>query len=507
MQHAEPLLPPAVPAHALALGQEGPAVLGELLSTAVAALSEGAAERGGPVPAGAPGELAGRWEARLGTPLPEQGAGATAALAQVTRLLAAGAADPADPACAGHLHCPPLAVAVAADMAASALNPSLDSWDQAPAATTVERSVIGALAGLAGYDPATASGVVTTGGTESNLMGLLLARDHAVTRHFGLSAARTGVPSGARPRVLCSRAAHFSVARAAGFIGLGEDAVIAVPTDSGHRMDPSALDEELTALRHRGEIPVAIVATAGTTDLGAVDPLPRIAALAARHGTRLHVDAAYGGGALFSERLRPLLAGLAEADTITLDLHKFGWQPVASGVFLTRDAADLDPLGRQVAYLNPEDDEEAGYTSLLGHSLRTTRRADAAKIAVTLKALGRTGLGAMVDRCHDLALHAARAVAGHPRLDLYAPPTLSTVVFRYLPEGAPEDVTDAVNARLRRRLLAEGRAVVGRTTAPHPVTGREAVYVKLTLLNPDTTPGTVDALVEAVARAGAAEAP
>ncbi|WP_087930264.1 pyridoxal-dependent decarboxylase [Streptomyces albireticuli] len=228
----------------LAQGRGGPTVLGELLSTAVLALSEGSAERGGPVPAGAPGELAARWETRLGTPLPEHGTGATAALAEVTRLLAAGAADPADPACAGHPHCPPLAVAVAADMAA-ALNPSRDSWDQAPATTTVERSVVAALAGLADYDPATASGVVTTGGTESDLMGLLLARDHTVARHFGVSAARTGIPSGARPRVLCSRAAHFSLARAAGFIGLGEDAVITVPTDSGHRMDPSALDEEL----------------------------------------------------------------------------------------------------------------------------------------------------------------------------------------------------------------------------------------------------------------------
>lgn len=503
MPHADPLFP----AHRLAQGEGGSAALGALLDTAVTALSEGAAERGGPVPAGSPDELAARWEERLGTPLPEHGTGASAALAEVTRLLAAGAADPADPACAGHLHCPPLAVAVAADMAASALNPSLDSWDQAPAATTVERSVVSALASLAGYDPATASGVVTTGGTESNLMGLLLARDHAVARRFGVSAARSGVPAGVRLRVLCSRAAHFSIARAAGFIGLGEDAVIAVPTDSGHRVDPAALDGELTALRQRGEIPVAIVATAGTTDLGAVDPLPRIARIAAEHRARLHVDAAYGGGALFSDRLRPLLAGLEAADTITLDLHKFGWQPVAAGVFLTRERAAFEPLDRQVAYLNPEDDEEAGYTSLLGHSLRTTRRPDAAKIAVTLKALGRTGLGALVDRCHDLARHAADAIAAHPRLALYAPPTLSTVVFRYVPADAPEDVVDAVNARLRRRLLREGLAVVGRTTAPDPTTGREAVQLKLTLLNPDTEPRTVDALLAAVARAGERETP
>src|SRR5205814_6973305 len=164
---------------------------------------------------------------------------------------------------------------------------------------------------------------------------------------------------------------------------------------------------------------------------GSIDPLRDTAALAAGYGAWLHVDAAYGGGALFSDRLAGLLDGLHKADSVSLDLHKFGWQPVAAGVFLAGSAQALCPLARRVAYLNPADDEEAGYPSLLGRSLRTTRRVDALKVAVTFRALGRRGLGGLVDACHDLALHAAARIADDDRLELAAPPVLSTVVFRY----------------------------------------------------------------------------
>jgi L-2,4-diaminobutyrate decarboxylase len=247
----------------------------------------------------------------------------------------------------------------------------------------------------------------------------------------------------------------------------------------------------------------AIVATAGTTDLGAVEPLSEIAAVAAEFDTWLHVDAAYGGGALFSDRLAPLLAGLDRAHSVGLDLHKLGWQPIAAGVFLVRDAALLAPLAQRAAYLNPDDDEQAGYFSLLGHSPRTTRRADVFKIAVTLRALGRAGIGALVDRCHDLARHAAGAIRAHPRLELVADPVLTSVVFRYLPEHPVGPVeADRINAALRRRLLGEGRAVVGRTEIG---AGAGSVRLKLTLLNPYASVEDLDALLALVVDAGRAE--
>jgi len=227
-----------------------------------------------------------------------------------------------------------------------------------------------------------------------------------------------------------------------------------------------------------------------------LDFLPFEERIIRREGVRLF-NVTYFDGAL-----APLLDGLGEADTIGLDLHKLGWQPIAAGVLLVREAAMFGPLEQRAAYLNPEDDEEAGYTSLLGRSLRTTRRADAFKIAVTLRNLGRAGLGALVDRCHDLAGYAAERIAAEPRLELTAEPVLTTVLFRYLPlRGAagPEEA-DRVNAALRRLLLEQGNAVVGRTELG---SGPGSVRLKLTLLNPHTTTADLDRLIALVLTAGA----
>ncbi|WP_187368250.1 pyridoxal phosphate-dependent decarboxylase family protein [Nonomuraea terrae] len=494
-------------------GVTGGAALERAVRAVLGALAGGAARRAGPIPAGSPGELAAQVAAAL-TPAPaldgrhgrtgerDDDLGGFAELGRLAGLLAYGSADPADPACAAHLHCPPLAVAVAADLAVSALNPSLDSWDQAPAATEMEKLLVTELAELAGY-PAGAAGVVTSGGTESNLMGLMLARDHVLGAATGLPIQLSGLSAtGPRPRIFASAAAHFSVRRAAALLGLGEDAVVRVPVDRELRMLPDGLAAALRdSSARRSERPIAVVATAGATDTGAIDPLETCARLAAEHGAWLHVDAAYGGGALLSDRLAPLVAGIELADSLSLDWHKLGWQPAAAGVFLVRRAETYQSLARRAAYLNPEDDEEAGYTSLLGRSLRTTRRADAFKIAVTLRTLGRDGLGRLVDACHDLAREAAAAVRAHPRLELHADPVLTALLFRYLPADPAR--ADQVNARLRRRLLREGRAVVGRTELPGEGPGR--IRLKLTLLNPYTTGEEVERLLHAVAAAGRAE--
>ncbi|WP_222854115.1 pyridoxal phosphate-dependent decarboxylase family protein [Fodinicola acaciae] len=450
-----------------------PGALAPLLARVADALVEGARERGGPVPAGGPPAVAAAVRAALGrTAAPDVGVGAENALSELTRLLAAGASDPVDPACAAHLHCPPLAVAVAADVAVAALNQSMDSWDQAPAATVIEQEVVAALAALAGYSTDSA-GVLTGGGTESNLMGLLLARD-----------------AGADPmRIFCSPYAHFTIARNAMILGLGADSVTTVPVDAESRMDPRALRD---ALESYGGRPV-VVATAGTTDLGTIDPLADITAIAAKHRAWVHVDAAYGGGALFSRKLRALLDGIQAADSIGLDLHKIGWQPAPAGIFLARDRDAFAPLAMSAAYLNPADDEEAGFPSLLGLSLRTTRRADAFRIAVTFRALGIAVLGELVDACHALTEYAAAAIADHPKLELLAPPVLTTVAFRY--RGSSE-----ANARLRRRLIVDGTAVVGRTERDGET------WLKLTLLNPYAKPADIDRVLAAVAEAGTLEA-
>jgi L-2,4-diaminobutyrate decarboxylase len=481
----------------LAGGNGGAERLGELIPAALRGMAAGVAERGGPVPAGGPAAVAAALVAEHGEPaalvaehdgpvsaggpaappaaLPRHGVGAEAALEELSRLLAAGSADPADPACAAHLHCPPLAVSVAADVVASALNPSMDSWDQAPVASELEREFTAGIARLCYPGAASPDAVVTTGGTESNLLGLLLARETGIVQSF------------------CGANAHHSVARAAWLLGL--PAPVVVPCE-GDRMLPDALAAVLTP----GSV---VVATAGTTNTGTLDPLPEIAAVCRRAGARLHVDAAYGGTALCSDVLRPKLAGLELADSVALDLHKFGWQPVAAGLFAAREAADLASLTVRAEYLNADDDTEAGLPDLLGRSIRTSRRPDAFRMAVTVRALGTDGLGALVERCCATAAEVARRVEAHPGLRLWGAPELSTVVLR--PVVADETGDDDLVARVRRALLEAGTAVVGRATLPTGPGGAAQLWLKLTLLHPHTTADDYGPLLDRIAATAGAE--
>ncbi|WP_217649975.1 pyridoxal-dependent decarboxylase [Streptomyces sp. CC77] len=488
----EPDLLAAAPAGLVEVGR----LVGELAREAAAGLRR----RGGPLPPLSPEELTRLVDEQFPDgPVPRTGGGREAVLA-LARACAETTVDLSDPRAAAHLQPPSLAVAAAADALAGVFNASVDTWDSGPYAVEIERRLIGGLARLAGYGQ-DSGGVFTSGGSASNLQALLIARDAAAAKLRDIRAAGlTGLDCA--PLVFCSELAHFSVARACAVLGLGEDAVRTVPADARQRMRPEALDALLRAADGGAHLPVAVVATAGTTDYGSVDPLPEVAAVAREHGVRLHVDAAYGCGALFSRRLRPLLDGIEEADTVTLDLHKTAWQPASASVLLARDAADFTATtGRRVAYLNPDDDGEAGYDGLLGMSLQTTRRADALKVAATFLALGTDGVGAMLDACHDLARHAEAAVAAHPRLALTAGATLSTVVFRYVTRDPA--ASDRVNGALRRRLLRAGTALVGRTAAVGDG-GPGTVRLKLTLLHPQATAGDVDGLLAAVVRAGRA---
>lgn len=466
------------PDEALAGGAQGPEALAKLTGVVLDALAAGAAERGGPLPAGGPEEVGRRSREVCGPFLPERGTGAEEALRTLVRAAAEGAADPADPRCAGHLHCPPLAVAAAAELAAAALNQSLDSWDQAPAAAALEREVCGALAALVYPGRAAPDALVTSGGTESNLVALLLARERA-----------PGV------RVLCGANAHHSVRRAAWLLGLPEPVVLPCP---GGRLDPEAAGAALAAGPGG---PALVVATAGTTDEGFIDPLPELSAVARRHGAELHVDAAYGGPLLFSDRLAPRLGGLESAVSVAFDLHKLGWQPVAAGLLAVPDGGLLRPLELRADYLNAGDDTEAGLPDLLGRSVRTTRRPDVLKIAVTLRALGRAGLGALVERCVDAAEECGALVDAHPGLRRRPGPVgISTVLFRPVAaDRLPPEEGDALVAEVRRRLLAGGEAVVGRAVA-QDADGCARLWLKATLLHPGVTGAELAGLLELVAR-------
>ncbi|MDN5854354.1 MAG: aminotransferase class V-fold PLP-dependent enzyme, partial [Actinomycetia bacterium] len=220
-------------------------------------------------------------------PLPENGRDVGEVLAEVGSTVLGRGVRMSDPHCAAHLHPPPLLAAAVAELASGVTNQSMDSFEQSPAATYVEERLIDRLNALLGMSTA-ASGVLTSGGTASNLLGLLLARDAA-----DLGSHANGLPESARTwRILTSTAAHASIRQAADVLGLGRVAVVPVDTDRAGRMDPEALDRCLDEVIGDGQRPIAIAATAGTTDSGAIDPLDAIADRAERHGLWFHVDAA-----------------------------------------------------------------------------------------------------------------------------------------------------------------------------------------------------------------------
>ncbi|MDQ0796940.1 pyridoxal-dependent decarboxylase [Streptomyces sp. B1I3] len=457
-----------MPTPPLAGGTAGPTHLRPLLDTVLTALHHGATRRDGPLPAGGPTTVTQHMRDATHPLIPDHGTGAHHALRTLVTALAEGAADPAHPHCAAHLHTPPLALAAAADLAASALNPSMDSWDQAPAASALEATLTTALATEIYPHAPRPDALITTGGTEANQLALLLARE----RHGPV-------------QTICAANAHHSITRAAWLLGLPSPVVIPAPTGV---MDPTALHDALTRL----DGPLLVTATAGTTDTGDIDPLTHIADLTTTHGAELHIDAAYGGPLLFSPTHRTKLTGLHRAHSVTLDLHKLGWQPASAGILAVPDHHDLDALHHHAPYLNADDDTDAGLPDLLGRSLRTTRRPDALKIAVTLQALGRDGLADLIDRTLAAAHHLARIITETPTLELYAHPPISTVLFR------PTDADDTTVAAIRRTLLTEGHAVLGRARAG----GR--LWLKATLLNPHTTPQDLHRLTTLVTHAATA---
>ncbi|MEG9227442.1 pyridoxal phosphate-dependent decarboxylase family protein [Aeromicrobium sp. Sec7.5] len=421
-----------------------------------------------------------------------------------------------DPRYAAHLNCPVAVPALLAEVFVSAVNSSLDTWDQSAGGTLIERRLVDWTAGRIGFD-AEADGIFTSGGTQSNLQALLLARGQACLAESDPTAPLAATL--ARLRIFATAESHFSVQKAASVMGLGAEAVVLVPTDHLHRMDPFALADALASAAAHDLLPMAVVATAGTTDLGAIDPIDRIADVCAAQAgvpgpgrqdeygvpgpgrqdgqsTWLHVDAAYGGGLLASTRRRHLLAGIERADSVTIDFHKTWFQPVSSSAIIVRDAETMRHVTWHADYLNPK---AAQLPNQVDKSMQTTRRFDALKLWTTLRMTGADAIGDMFDTTIDLARELFWVLTDDEwaaDFEVAMQPTLSTVVFRFRPvEIDPADAS-ALNTRIRRELFAGGEGIVASTTF-HGET-----WLKLTLLNPTATVGGLCDLLDLVRTTG-----
>ncbi len=441
-----------------------------------------------------PQELAADFErVDLERPLGDAGA----ALRELDQLYLRDAVYFHHPRYVAHLNCPVVLPALLAEVLVSSLNSSLDTWDQSAGGTLIEQRLIDWTCARIGLG-SQADGVFTSGGTQSNLMGLLLAREHVCNRLSGHGGnLQHGLPPDAgRLRIFASRASHFSVQNSAALLGLGYDAVRSIETDSAQCMSVPALAQALADCQRLGELPMAVVATAGTTDFGSIDPLPEIAALCQHYGLWLHVDAAYGGGLLVAPRYRHWLAGIEHADSVTVDYHKSFFQPVSCSGFFVRQRQHLSYITHHADYLNPRSQTREGTPNLVNKSIQTTRRFDALKLWLTLRILGAEHLGAMFEEVIDRAADTHRLLADDPAFEVFAP-RLSTLVFRFVAAGVADERLDEINREIRKAIFRSGAAVIAATV----VKGRQ--YLKFTLLNPETTLDDLRAIVELIRDHGA----
>ena len=343
--------------------------------------------------------------------------------------------------------------AAVADLIADATNRYVGIWMAAPGLVQVETNVIRWFCEMVGYPPE-AGGVLTTGGSLANLGAIVAARTARLP------------PAFLGGRIYVSALVHHSVTKSARVAGFGPEAVRVVPVDDRFRMRVDELTSLIAEDRAMGFLPAMVVASAGTTATGAVDPLGDVADLCVREGLWLHVDAAYGGFFALTERGKSALRGIERADSVTLDPHKGLFLPYGTGCLLVRSLATLRAANASSASYLPasQTDPECWDFADLGPEL--SRDARGLRVWLPLKMHGASGFRAAIDEKLDLARVAADAISRLPALELVAPPELSLLAFRVVdPDPAEGDRrTRRLGARVnaRRRVLLTGVEIDGR---------------------------------------------
>jgi aromatic-L-amino-acid/L-tryptophan decarboxylase len=362
------------------------------------------------------------------------------------------------------------------DFVASACNVYAGSWMEAAGPSQVELEVLRWFADWLGYPPE-AAGALVSGGSAANLTALACARE-----------ARAGWMSESLV-AYCSDQAHSSIARAARVLGFRPEQLRVLPSDASFRLDPVALGAAIDADVRAGRTPLLVAAAAGTTNTGAIDPLPELAALCRERRVWLHVDAAYGGFAALTERGRGALAGIAEADSVTLDPHKWLYQQYECGCLLVRDGALL----RAAFEMRPDYLVDAavreGEVNFGDLGLQLSRTSRALKLWVSLRFFGVDAFRTAIDRTLDLAAAARRRIEESETLELAAPPSLGVVCFRRA------DADERTHAGLLAALERSGQGLASSTRL------RGEFVVRLCILNHSTRAEDVERVLDFLERA------
>jgi len=407
-------------------------------------------------------------EARLRESLPEEGSDPQEVLDQVEQDVLPNTMRVDHPRFFGFVPGPNSFIGVLADALAAGFNVFSGTWISGAAAAQVELVVIDWLRELCEL-PQSAGGLFTSGGSMANVTALAAAR-HAVLDDDVTNAV-----------AYCSDQTHTSVDRALRLLGFGPDQLRRLPSDDQFRLDPEVLRDAIATDRADGRRPFCVIANAGTTNTGAVDPLPTLAEITDAENLWLHVDGAYGAPAVVCERGRERLAGLDHADSLTMDPHKWLFQPFEIGGVLVRDEQHLRRAFRLEAEYLEDAVGEADEVNFSAYGIQLTRSFRALKLWMTLKVFGRKHVAEAVRRGFERAEQAERLLRDCPKWTVVTPAQIGIVTFRCAPDGWADDRADTLTRRLASAINEEGDIFLTKTA----LDGRPVL--RLCPINPRTT--------------------
>jgi len=378
-------------------------------------------------------------------------------------------------------------IAAVADLLASVLNQNVTAWRSGPAAVTIERTVVEWLAqaiGCGGFH-----GSLTGGGSSANLMGLAMAREAKTpANEAGISAPLV---------VYASSEIHMSIPKSVALLGIGRRNLHRLPVDANFKLIPAELERAIQADKAAGKTPIAVIASAGTVSTGSIDPFTEIAIIAKRHNLWLHIDGAYG--ALSAIAAPSKFEGLNLADSISLDPHKWLYQPLDCGCLLFRDPKYArQAFSHTGDYAKALTDDPVEGFAFFEESMELSRRFRALRLWLSLRYHGMAAFRASVQKDLDLAQRLAESVQSRPELELLAPVALSAVCFRHRGEGGDsEDALHRRNAEILKRVIRRGRVYLSNAT----LHGR--FCLRACIVNHRTTEADVDSVItEVIAAAG-----
>jgi glutamate/tyrosine decarboxylase-like PLP-dependent enzyme len=433
-------------------------------------------------------------------PVPLEGSGETAAYEDFLRLVRPYPNGNLHPRYWGWVQGNGTLMGMMADMLASGINPHLAGFNQAPA--LVEQQVLRWLSGLMGMPPET-SGLLVTGGSMANVLGLTVAR-YAACRTAGVDVREHGFypasPGITPPRLVCygSTELHGWAIKAVELLGLGNQSLVRVPVDADYRMDVAALKQAVARDRQEGRVPCCVIATAGTVNTGATDALDRLADFCREERIWFHVDGAFGALLRLSDKLRVRVQGVERADSLAFDLHKWGYLPFECACVLVRDPElHRSAFATKASYLGETSRGViAGGLPFADRGVDLTRGFKALKVWLSFKAHGVTAFGRLIEQNVEQASYLAQLIESHPELELLAPVPLNVVCFRYTPQGDWKHSLDALNEEILLRVQERGLAVPSATV----LQGRFALRVAN--VNHRSRQSDFESLVEAVVSIG-----